>query len=60
MDQLEGTLRRLFDAQKFFREPRLEKLIGTAFAEELDDDELSVLAAAGDPFAKPVKPDDGK
>jgi hypothetical protein len=60
MDQFEERLRRLFDAQKFFHEPQLEKLIGPAFAEELDDDELGFLAAAGDPFAKPGKPDGGK
>jgi hypothetical protein len=60
MEPFEAKLTRLFDAQIFFREPRLAAAIADEGA-ELSDDDLEYVAAAGDPFLpmKPEEPDGG-
>jgi hypothetical protein len=60
MDSFEAKLIRLFDAQVFFREPRLTAVIAGESA-ELSDDDLEYVAAAGDPCLsmKPEEPDGG-
>ena len=56
----EKLLTGLFDYQRFEREPELQRLIEDTearyFGEELSDDVLRTLAAAGDPFAKTPDP----
>ena len=46
----EKTLEKLFDYQKFEKNPRLERMIKTAegSGEELSDEELSLVSAAGE------------
>jgi hypothetical protein len=46
--KVETKLRRLFDAQKFFRSQRLERVIRQEDTRQLDDDELAFLFAAGE------------
>ena len=56
----EKLLAGLFDRQRFEREPELQRLIEETearyFGEELSDDTLRTLSAAGDPFVKPPEP----
>jgi hypothetical protein len=61
MEPFEAKLIRLFDAQAFFREPRLTAAIAGVSA-ELSDGELEYVAAAGDPLLsmKPEEPDVGR
>jgi hypothetical protein len=61
MERFEARLMRLFDAQAFFREPRLAAALAGDCA-ELSDDELEAVAAAGDPFLpkKTEEPDVGR
>lgn len=46
----EKTLRKLFDYQKFGKDPRLEQMIKAAegITEELPDEDLSFVSAAGE------------
>ena len=57
MTDFERKLKLLFDAQDFFRNPRLDAMIRNGMAQTLSDDELEFLSAAGDPFAAPEKED---
>ena len=59
MTKFEQRLRRLFDAQAFFNEPRLHKVISNNGIRPLSDDETDILFAAGDMFAVKEKKDDG-
>ena len=51
---METLLADLFDYQRFEKDPALQSVIeeadGQHFGEELGDDELDMLSAAGDPF----------
>ncbi len=60
MSGFEKRLKLLFDAQDFFRDPLLDSLIQRESVHALDDDELDILFAAGDPFKTIEKPDDDK
>ena len=62
---MEKLLESLFDLQRFERAPALQGLLGEVeeryFSEELSDDALTTLAAAGDPFAaQPPDPRKGE
>ena len=51
----------LFEYQKFERNPELQSLIDETearYSGELSDDELSLVAAAGDAFLSTKKPKD--
>ena len=50
MTGFEKKLKMLFDAQDFFRDPRLDAIIQAGNVKSLADDELEFLHAAGDPF----------
>ena len=56
----EGLLKGLFDFQRFEGDPALQRLIEETearyFREELSDDALSMVSAAGDPFSRPPDP----
>ena len=48
---MDAILLRLFDAQRFYRNRRLEHLINetlNGYSYELNDDELSLVSAAGE------------
>jgi hypothetical protein len=57
---MEELLARLFDFQKFEKEPALQSVIDEVearyFCAELSDDELCMLSAAGDPLSQPPDP----
>ena len=57
---MEKLLAGLFDLQRFERNPALQGVIDEVeahcSAEELTDDELNVISAAGDPYARPSDP----
>jgi len=63
MTKFEKKLKLLFDAQDFFRNPKLDAIIDEKFDDEsvrlLAEDELERLFAAGDPFAADEKGDGG-
>lgn len=46
---IETKLKQLFDYQKFENNPRLERIIEQSAAEELSEDILLLVNAAGDP-----------
>ena len=50
---MEQRLKQLFDAQKFFKNPKLAALINEATPKPraIDEDDLGFVAAAGDIFA---------
>ena len=48
MTVFEKKLKNLFDAQNFFQNQRLNAIINEKPARELDDNELSMVNAAGD------------
>ena len=56
----EKLLAGLLDYQRFAREPTLQRLIEDTetrcFGEELSDDVLRTLSAAGDPYSKAPDP----
>ena len=56
----ERLLKGLFDFQRFDGDPALQRLIEETearyFGEELSDDVLRQVSAAGDPFARPPDP----
>jgi len=63
MTEFEKKLKRLLDAQDFFRNSELDDIIQHETVRELSDDALDMLFAAGDPFAANEKKDghgDGK
>ena len=57
---MEKLLTGLFDLQRFEGEPALQRLIRETearyFDEELPDDALGMVSAAGDPFSLPPDP----
>ncbi len=57
---MEKLLTGLFDLQRFERAPALQSVIGEVearyFAEELTDDALKKLSAAGDPYLQTPDP----
>ena len=57
---IEETLEVLFDYQRFENDPALEQLIAEteeAFGNEISDEDLFGVSAAGDPDAGRKKPD---
>ena len=56
----EKRLRALLDFQRFERDPALQSVLDEVksryFGEELSDDALSMLSAAGDPFSQTSDP----
>ena len=58
--ETEKLLTELLDYQRFAREPELQRLLDDVearyFGEELSEDALRTLSAAGDPFVKPPDP----
>lgn len=52
---MDRKLKALFDYQKFMGNIKLERLIvetGNRYSRELRDDEMSIVSAAGEPFAR--------
>lgn len=58
----EKLLTNLFDFQRFERNPELQSMIAEVEQKysvtEMSDDELDLLAAAGDPFSRELKKED--
>ena len=58
----EKLLTNLFDFQRFERNPELQSMIAEVEQKysvtEMSDDELDLLAAAGDPFSREPKKED--
>ena len=58
----EKLLTNLFDFQRFKRNPELQSMIAEVEQKysvtEMSDDELDLLAAAGDPFSRELKKED--
>lgn len=54
---MERKLKKLFDYQKFARNPRLEAMLAQAEGRctALSDDDLSIVSAAGEPTPPPVE-----
>ena len=50
---MEEKLSKLFDYQKFIRNPRLQEVIDSACKRELSLDEAELVTAAGSPYHKP-------
>ncbi len=58
---MDKRLKTLFDYQRFKGDPKLEKIIDdteSRYSEELSDDEISIVSAAGDRFARQAKETD--
>ena len=60
--EMEKLLTNLFDFQRFERNPELQSMIAEVEQKygvtEMTDDELDLLAAAGDPFSQePIRED---
>ena len=57
---MERLLAGLFDVQRFEREAALQSVIDEVearyFGDELSDDALRMISAAGDPFSQPPDP----
>lgn len=57
---MEKLLAGLFDLQRFEREPALERVLldteARYFSQELSDDALRMVSAAGDPFVRTPDP----
>ncbi len=59
---MEKKLKALLDYQKFKGNPKLAQMIAESesrYMQALDDDEISVVSAAGDPFAALAEAEDG-
>ena len=58
----EKLLTNLFDFQRFEQNPELQSMIAEVEQKysvtEMSDDELDLLAAAGDPFSRELKKED--
>ena len=56
----ERLLKELFDLQRFERDPALQRVTDETeerwIGEELSDDDLKMLSAAGDPYLQAQKP----
>ncbi len=56
---MENRLKQLFEYQKFEQNPKLDKVIRETdmrYPEKLSDDELEMVAAAGNPNIRQQKP----